>query len=131
MARPTPFGGVRNTGLIRVSSSASFRITCARAVRAVVVDGNDLVDVLAVQVAQARDQRPDVHLLVVARDHDRHGSPQRLVIEQRQASDAQLRAAASARERGSSRPGVRTTGAFSSRIDRLRSSHTSRRVSGA
>jgi hypothetical protein len=57
----------------------------ARAVAAVVVHQHELVHVVAVQLEQPRDQRADVHLLVVAGHDHRDRAPQGLVAEERHA----------------------------------------------
>jgi hypothetical protein len=75
---------------MRGSAAASARDHLPRAVLAVVVDEDDLVQVVPVEVDAAGDERPDVHLLVVAGDDHRDRAAQRLVVAERDARPHRL-----------------------------------------
>jgi hypothetical protein len=77
---PHAVGRRAEHGRTRGSSAARRRRIAAVLVAAVVVDRDDLVQVVAVVVAEPRDQRLDVHLLVVAGDDHRDRAVQRRVL---------------------------------------------------
>ena len=102
-----PSNAIRRRAMERLDSCIlrrERRHDLARAVRTAVVHRDDLVDIFPIEIQDSLDQRTNVHLLVVTRNHHGDGAAKRFVSEQRNPARAPSCAEASARAARSNPP---------------------------